>query len=102
MTVVHLTHVLGEIFSFFSARVLLLNKKVKRESSVEEHVMSEPDPKGERGGHTGPTKQKGKGPTAEKGDQRRDEHNHHAGPTRPGGSSRGKPGSDSNAEKKET
>ena len=61
--------------------------------------MPDPDPKGERGGDTGPTKQKGKGPMAEKGDQRRGEHNHHSGPTRPGGSSRGKPGSDSNAEK---
>ncbi len=30
------------------------------------------DPKGERGGDTGPTKQEGKGPQAEKGDQRRD------------------------------
>ena len=61
--------------------------------------MPEQDPKGERGGDTGPTKQKGKGQMAEKGDQRRDEHGHHSGPTRPGGSSRGQPGSESNPEK---
>ncbi len=53
------------------------------------------DPKGERGGDTGPTKQKGKGEKAEKGDQRR-ETPVHSGPTRPGGSSKGNPGSDSN------
>ena len=63
--------------------------------------MPEPDPKGERGGDTGPTKQQGKGPGAEKGDQRRDEHGHHSGPTRPGGSGRGQPGSASNPEKGE-
>jgi hypothetical protein len=41
------------------------------------------DWKGERGGDTGPTKQKGKGQQAEKGDQRR-EKPVHSGPTRPG------------------
>lgn len=41
------------------------------------------------------------GPRHEKGDERRDEPQHR-GPTRPGGSSRGKPGSDSNAEKKDS
>ena len=35
--------------------------------------------------------------TEEKGDKRRD-NPPHSGPTRPGGSGRGKPGSDSNAE----
>jgi hypothetical protein len=40
-----------------------------------------------------------KGARREKGDERRDEPRH-SGPTRPGGSSRGRPGSDSNAEKK--
>ena len=54
------------------------------------------DTKGERG-DTGKTKRQGKGPGAEKGDQRREKPVHH-GPTRPGGSSRGRPGSDSNAE----
>lgn len=34
--------------------------------------MAENDPKGERGGDTGNTDQKGKGPQAEKGDQRRE------------------------------
>jgi hypothetical protein len=46
-------------------------------------------------------KQPGKGAGAEKGDARRDEHGHHSGPTRPGGSSRGNPGSESNPEKDE-
>jgi hypothetical protein len=59
------------------------------------------DIKGERGGDTGPTKQVGKGQKAEKGDARR-ENPPHSGPTRPGGSSRGKPGSDSNKEHKES
>lgn len=43
----------------------------------------EDDPKGAHGGDTGPTKQKGSGPRAEKGDQRRD-NPVHAGPSRPG------------------
>ena len=43
----------------------------------------DPDPKGERGGDTGNTDQKGKGPQAEKGDQRR-EKPVHSGPTRRG------------------
>jgi hypothetical protein len=43
--------------------------------------MSEQDPKGERGGDTGPTKKKGKGAGAEKGDQRR-EYRQHEGQTR--------------------
>lgn len=47
------------------------------------------DPKGERGGDTGNTDQKGKGPQAEKGDQRR-ENPVHSGPTR-----RGSQGTDS-------
>ena len=55
------------------------------------------DPRGERGGDTGKTQQKGKGEGAEKGDQRRKKPVH-SGPTRPGGSGRGKPGSDSNSE----
>jgi hypothetical protein len=41
------------------------------------------DPKGERGGDTGKTDQKGAGPGAEKGDQRRDTPIH-SGPSRPG------------------
>ena len=41
------------------------------------------DPKGSHGGDTGPTKQEGKGPQAEKGDQRRGTKPH-GGPTRPG------------------
>lgn len=41
------------------------------------------DPRGERGGDTGKTDHKGKGPRAEKGDQRRDDPVH-AGPSRPG------------------
>lgn len=56
------------------------------------------DPKGERGGDTGKTDQKGKGPQAEKGDQRR-ETPVHSGPTRPGantGDSK-RSGSDSDA-----
>jgi hypothetical protein len=40
------------------------------------------------------------GAKAEKGDQRRDKPQH-SGPTRPGGSRRGKPGSDTNPEKDE-
>ncbi len=56
------------------------------------------DPKGERGGDTGKTDQKGKGPQAEKGDQRR-ETPVHGRPTRPGASSGDgkRSGSDSNA-----
>jgi hypothetical protein len=77
----------------------IANATHKDEYEIKEAAMTErEDPKGERGGTTGKTKQKGKGPLAEKGDQRRGEHNHHSGPTRPGGSSRGKPGSESNAE----
>jgi hypothetical protein len=53
------------------------------------------DIKGERGGDTGKTKQVGKGQKAEKGDARR-ESPQHSGPTRPGGSSHGRPGSESN------
>ena len=56
------------------------------------------DVKGERGGDTGKTKQVGKGQKAEKGDARRENPPHH-GPTRPGGSSRGRPGSESNPDK---
>lgn len=41
------------------------------------------DPRGEHGGDTGKTDQKGKGVRAEKGDQRRDNPTH-AGPTRTG------------------
>ncbi len=57
------------------------------------------DIKGERGGDTGETKQVGKGHKAEKGDARREEMEgkRHAGQSRPGGSSRGRPGSESNA-----
>jgi hypothetical protein len=57
------------------------------------------DVKGERGGDTGPSKRP-KGENAEKGDRRREKPTH-PGPTRPGGSSRGRPGSDSNPEKDE-
>lgn len=56
------------------------------------------DPKGERGGDTGKTDQKGKGEQAEKGDQRR-ETPVHSGPTRRG-TARGestRSGSESNA-----
>ncbi len=43
------------------------------------------DPKGERGGDTGNTDQLGHGPTAEKGDQRREEMGNEAKrPSRPG------------------
>lgn len=58
----------------------------------------DPDPKGERGGDTGNTDQKGKGAQAEKGDQRR-ENPVHSGPTRgkgSGGTNSGRSGSDSN------
>ncbi len=41
------------------------------------------DLKGERGGDTGNTKQKGTGAKAEKGDQRREEMGNPSGPTRP-------------------
>ena len=44
-------------------------------------MAPEKDPKGKRGGDTGPTKQQGKGQTAEKGDQRR-EYRQHEGQTR--------------------
>ena len=54
------------------------------------------DPKGERGGDTGETKQKGTGAKAEKGDQRR-EGGRHSGPTRRGANPRKRSGSDSNA-----
>jgi hypothetical protein len=54
------------------------------------------DLKGERSGDTGHTKQKGEGAKAEKGDQRREEMHNPKGPTRPGGSSHGRPGSESN------
>ena len=53
------------------------------------------DVKGERGGDTGHTKQKGKGMKAEKGDQRRDEMGKHSGPTRPGANRHSRSGSDS-------
>lgn len=52
------------------------------------------DPKGERGGDTGKTDQKGKGEQAEKGDQRR-ETPVHSGPTR-----RGAQGTDSKHDKR--
>jgi hypothetical protein len=63
--------------------------------------MTERDKPTRSSGDVGKRKQPGKGAGAEKGDQRRDEHNHHSGPTRPGGSSRGNPGSESNPEKDE-
>lgn len=53
------------------------------------------DPKGAYGGDTGKTDQKGKGPQAEKGDQRRDKPVH-SGPTRPGKHDK-RSGSESNA-----
>ncbi|MBA3946646.1 MAG: hypothetical protein H0X37_19045 [Herpetosiphonaceae bacterium] len=61
---------------------------------------TDPDPKGERGGDTGHTKQKGKGEQAEKGDQRREEMGNE-GPTRPGaqGDHHSQSGSHSNESK---
>jgi hypothetical protein len=58
------------------------------------------DPKGERGGDTGKTDQKGKGPQAEKGDQRR-ENRAHEGKTRPNNAQRGQAGSQSNEESRD-
>jgi hypothetical protein len=52
--------------------------------------MAEPDPKGERGGDTGPTKQKGKGAGAEKGDQRREQPQHGGQTRKSPGARRGK------------
>lgn len=46
------------------------------------------------------THTKGKGPTAEKGDQRRDEENHHTGKTRNKGSTYQETGSQTNPEHK--
>ena len=61
--------------------------------------MPEEDRKGEHGGDTGKTDQKGKGPKAEKGDQRR-EKPVHSGPTRPGAQNTGaRSGSDSDDNK---
>ena len=57
--------------------------------------MAEKDPKGERGGDTGKTDQKGKGVQAEKGDQRREEPVHD-GPTRRGARPGNRSGSKSN------
>lgn len=54
------------------------------------------DLKGDRGGDTGNTKQKGKGPQAEKGDQRREEMSDNS-PTRPHADHSNRSGSDSNA-----
>lgn len=54
------------------------------------------DLKGDRGGSTGNTKQKGKGPQAEKGDQRR-ENMSDKSPTRPNADRNSRSGSDSNA-----
>lgn len=71
-----------------------------RSSFPEATMTDREDPKGEHGGDTGPTKPDGKGPQAEKGDQRR-VVKPHGGPTRPGAqgtdSEHGKrSGSDSN------
>lgn len=69
-----------------------------RDRTDDHDVDQDPDPKGERGGDTGNTKQKGKGAQAEKGDQRR-ETPVHSGPTRGKGSagpSHGRSGSESN------
>jgi hypothetical protein len=61
--------------------------------------MTEPkEQTSNRGGLIGKEDLPPKGERSEKGDKRRDGHNHHSGPTRPGGSGRGKPGSESNAE----
>lgn len=54
-----------------------------------------PDEKGERGGDTGETKQKGTGAKAEKGDQRHEDESRGRKGERPGGSSHGRPGSES-------
>ena len=60
---------------------------------------AERDRKGEHGGDTGKTDQKGTGPKAEKGDQRR-EKPVHSGPTRPGAQNTGaRSGSDSDDNK---
>lgn len=70
-----------------------------RDRSDDHDKDQDPDPKGERGGDTGNTDQKGKGVQAEKGDQRR-ENPVHSGPTRGKGSAgpdTGRTGSESNA-----
>jgi len=54
------------------------------------------DLKGERGGDTGNTKQKGTGAKAEKGDQRREEMSDRS-PTRPHADRNSRSGSDSGA-----
>ena len=57
-------------------------------------MAEDKDVKGERGGDTGETKATEKGARAEKGDERR-EFRRTEGQTRPGGSSRERPGSES-------
>jgi hypothetical protein len=54
-----------------------------RDRSLDYDKDQDLDPKGDHGGDTGKTDQKGKGPQAEKGDQRR-ETPVHSGPSRPG------------------
>jgi hypothetical protein len=60
-----------------------LLKQVDHELIQASRCHKNEDVKGERGGHTGNTKQKGKGEKAEKGDQRR-ENPTHSGPKRRG------------------
>jgi hypothetical protein len=57
-----------------------LNMAKRRDDDDKDQIY---DPKGARGGDTGPTAPLGSGPQAEKGDQRRD-LNAHSGPTRRG------------------
>ena len=68
-----------------------------RERTEQYDTNQDLDPKGERGGDTGNSDQKGKGAQAEKGDQRR-EKPVHSGPTRGKGSAgpdKGRTGSES-------
>jgi hypothetical protein len=69
-----------------------------RREQEEECTMADQgeDVKGDRGGDTGNTKQQGKGPQAEKGDERREKMGDQ-GPTHSGGNPRGRSGSESNA-----
>jgi hypothetical protein len=62
--------------------------------------MPDSDPKAERGGDKGVTHTKGKGPKAEKGDQRR-EYRQHEGQTRERSIGDDRPGSESNPEHKD-
>ena len=67
-----------------------------RGRAVEHAIAEGEDLKGDRGGDTGNTTQKGKGEKAEKGDQRRPDNFTHDGPTRSGTDHSSRSGSDSN------